>query len=166
MKEELEPIKYKDIIEEKEDGSFSINITSEQLKHIFGTDNHRFIEELIIKTTQYKSQRANIDGMDIFSTHKLFKNLNPKDEIECLLISQILNADKISHHYFRDAMTPDQTPFGKDSNTQRYAKSINSMCKLIDTLTRYKRGGQQKVVVEHVTLENGSQAIIGNVSKP
>jgi hypothetical protein len=34
----------------------------------------------------------------------------------------------------------------------------------MDALTRYRRKGQQKMVVEHVTVANGGQAVIGNLT--
>jgi|GEM_PF-2392342 len=34
------------------------------------------------------------------------------------------------------------------------------------TLINYRRGGQQRVVVEHVNVEAGGQAIVGNVGLP
>jgi hypothetical protein len=35
----------------------------------------------------------------------------------------------------------------------------------METLKRYRTGGQQKVTVEHVTVNAGGQAIVGYVSK-
>ena len=34
----------------------------------------------------------------------------------------------------------------------------------IETLSRYRRGGEQKVTVQHVNVNDGGKAIIGNVS--
>jgi hypothetical protein len=36
----------------------------------------------------------------------------------------------------------------------------------MEALTRYRTGGQQKMTVEHVTVQAGGQAIVGNVSHP
>ena len=36
----------------------------------------------------------------------------------------------------------------------------------MEALKRYRTGGQQKVTVEHVTVQAGGQAIVGNVSHP
>jgi hypothetical protein len=36
----------------------------------------------------------------------------------------------------------------------------------VETLARLRKGGQQKVVVEHVHVYPGGQAIVGNVSNP
>lgn len=35
----------------------------------------------------------------------------------------------------------------------------------MEALKRYRTGGQQKVMVEHVTVQAGGQAIVGNVSQ-
>ena len=35
----------------------------------------------------------------------------------------------------------------------------------METLKRYRTGGQQKVIVEHVTVNQGGQAIVGAVSQ-
>ena len=35
----------------------------------------------------------------------------------------------------------------------------------MDALKKYRTGGQQKVVVEHVNVNKGGQAIVGNVTK-
>ncbi|HUS97392.1 MAG TPA: hypothetical protein VMX97_11680 [Hyphomicrobiaceae bacterium] len=32
-----------------------------------------------------------------------------------------------------------------------------------EALKRYRTGGQQRVIVEHVTVNEGGQAIVGNV---
>jgi hypothetical protein len=34
----------------------------------------------------------------------------------------------------------------------------------VEALKRYRTGGQQKVTVEHVTVNEGGQAIVGNVT--
>ena len=34
----------------------------------------------------------------------------------------------------------------------------------MDALNKKRRGGQQKVTVEHVNVQNGGQAIVGNVN--
>jgi hypothetical protein len=34
----------------------------------------------------------------------------------------------------------------------------------METLKRYRTGGEQKVTVQHVTVSDNAQAIVGNVS--
>jgi hypothetical protein len=35
----------------------------------------------------------------------------------------------------------------------------------LEALRRYRNGGQQKVIVEHVTVNQGGQAIVGTVQQ-
>jgi hypothetical protein len=34
----------------------------------------------------------------------------------------------------------------------------------METLKRYRTGGEQKVTVQHVTVNEGGQAVVGNLS--
>lgn len=46
------------------------------------------------------------------------------------------------------------------------AKLLRTYCAQIETLRRLRNGGEQKIVVEHVTVHEGGQAIVGAVSSP
>jgi len=37
--------------------------------------------------------------------------------------------------------------------------------RLLDALNRYRGKGQQKMIVEHVNVEAGGQAVVGNVGR-
>jgi hypothetical protein len=41
---------------------------------------------------------------------------------------------------------------------------MRTFAQLVDTLDRRRRGGEQKVTVEHVHVHAGGQAIVGSVS--
>jgi hypothetical protein len=47
-----------------------------------------------------------------------------------------------------------------------YMKSAIKLLRLhnetIDALNRYRRGNEQKIIVQHVNVDNGSQAILNN----
>ena len=48
-----------------------------------------------------------------------------------------------------------------------YEQMLNKLARTfatqVETLRRYRTGGQQNVRVEHVTVNEGGQAIVGNV---
>ena len=55
---------------------------------------------------------------------------------------------------------------------QKLARRYSALNKLartyamqMETFKRYRTGGQQKVVVEHVTVNEGGQAIVGAVTQ-
>lgn len=49
-----------------------------------------------------------------------------------------------------------------------YMKSALKLLRLhnetLEAVSRYRRGGEQKVIVQHVNVNNGSQAIVGALS--
>jgi hypothetical protein len=51
----------------------------------------------------------------------------------------------------------------QDSAERAFNKLTRTFTTQMDALKRYRTGGQQKVTVEHVTVNQGGQAIVGNV---
>ncbi|MEQ1899943.1 MAG: hypothetical protein ABL866_04340 [Devosia sp.] len=51
----------------------------------------------------------------------------------------------------------------QDSNSNVVNKLARTFTTRVEALKRYRTGGQQKVIVEHVTVNEGGQAIVGNV---
>ena len=92
----------------------------------------------------------------------MMMELQPQDAFEGLLISQMVacqnqameclrlagKANSIDHRemYFRFA--------------DRFMRTFTAQ---METLSKHRRGGQQKVVVEHVHVHEGGQAIVGNI---
>lgn len=50
-----------------------------------------------------------------------------------------------------------------DAAERALNKLARTFAMQMDTLKRYRTGGQQKVTVEHVTVNSGGQAIVGTV---
>ena len=51
----------------------------------------------------------------------------------------------------------------------RYAKLANQFCRTftaqLDSLNKHRGKGQQKVTVEHVHVNEGGQAVVGNINQ-
>jgi hypothetical protein len=67
---------------------------------------------------------------------------------------------------YRRAMIGDQTFEGRRENLSQANKLSCTYATLIEALNRHRGKGQQKVTVEHVTVQAGGQAIVGNVETP
>jgi hypothetical protein len=52
----------------------------------------------------------------------------------------------------------------QDAAERALNKLARTFATQLEALKRYRTGGQQKVLVEHVTVHKGGQAIVGNVS--
>jgi hypothetical protein len=50
-------------------------------------------------------------------------------------------------------------------NLRHASRLSRAFATQVEALKRYRTGGQQKVTVEHVTVNQGGQAIVGNVTQ-
>ena len=60
---------------------------------------------------------------------------------------------------------PKQTTVGVDLNINRSTKLMRLYNETFETLNRYRRKGKQKIVVQHVNVNSGGQAIVGSEIK-
>lgn len=92
--------------------------------------------------------------------------IGPRDEIEGMMAAQLLAAHNAAMECFRRAMLPQQTFEGRKENLSQANKLTRSFAALSEALDRHRGKGQQKVVVEHVHVHSGGQAVVGAVSHP
>lgn len=52
----------------------------------------------------------------------------------------------------------------QDSAERAFNKLVRTFAAQVEALKRYRTGGEQKVTVEHVTVNEGGKAIVGNVT--
>lgn len=88
----------------------------------------------------------------------------PRDELEGILLAQLTAAHNAAMECYRRAMFHEQTLDGRAINLNHAGKMSRTCALLIDGLNKHRGKGQQVVRVEHVHIENGGQAVIGNVT--
>jgi hypothetical protein len=91
--------------------------------------------------------------------------LAPRDGMEVMLRSQLIALHSQGMEFMRRAILGDQTTSGVDCKLNRVAKTLRTFATMADCLRTYRGGGQQKVTVEHVTVQAGGQAIVGTVNR-
>lgn len=98
----------------------------------------------------------------------LMHGLKPRDEMEGVLITQMTGTHNLIMEYMRRAMIPEQYLEAANDYTNRAYKLMNIFLIQIETLEKYRgKTSQQKVIVEHVHIHEGGQAVVGHIeSKP
>lgn len=91
--------------------------------------------------------------------------LAPRDGMEVMLCSQLVALHSQSMDFLRRGALPDQTTDGVDRNINRATKLLRAFATMTECLRTYRGGGQQKMTVEHVTVQAGGQAIVGTVNR-
>jgi hypothetical protein len=92
--------------------------------------------------------------------------IEPKDELEGMIAAQLLAGHNAAMECYRRAMLPNQDFVFRRENLNQAGKLSRTFATLLEALNRHRGKGQQKVVVEHVHVYKGGQAIVGNVGTP
>ena len=107
------------------------------------------------------SQQAHkifIDG-----TIAMYRGIEPQDPVECMLAAQMVTVHNTAIECLRRAMYSEQTVEGVDTNVNRATKLTRTFAVQVETLKRYRTGGKQTIQVQHVNVNEGGQAIVGNI---
>jgi hypothetical protein len=88
----------------------------------------------------------------------------PKDELEGMMAAQLIAAHSAAMECYRRAMIGEQTC--RREELSQANKLSRTFAVLLDALNRHRGKGMQKVVVEHVHVSSGGQAVVGVVETP
>jgi hypothetical protein len=99
-----------------------------------------------------------------FAIDSMFQ-LAPKDCFESLICSQMVALHSLGMEYLRRSITPGAIPEQIDENVNRATRLLRTFGSLAETFRTRRGGGRQKIVVKHVNVNAGGQAIVGNVGR-
>lgn len=94
---------------------------------------------------------------------ELYESLEPADGAEGMLAMQMVGTHDAALECLRRAALSNQTYHGRDMALKHAQKLMTLYTKQLETLNKHRGKGQQKVTVEHVNVQAGGQAIVGNV---
>jgi hypothetical protein len=93
----------------------------------------------------------------------IVKGIEPKDQVEALLAAQMAAVHNATMTFARRLSHVETIP-QQDSAERAFNKLAQTFAAQLEALKRYRTGGEQKVTVKHVTVNEGGQAIVGSVS--
>lgn len=118
------------------------------------------ISQLLWHKESATQEEVNISNARAF---ELYESLEPADGAEGMLAVQMVGTHNAALECLRRATLPNQTFEGRDMALKHAEKLMALFTKQLATLDKHRGKGQQKVIVEHVNVEAGGQAIVGNV---
>ena len=93
------------------------------------------------------------------------RELQPQNATQALLASQMIGVHHAAITFLYRATLQGQTFDGTDANVLRATRLMRLFNEQLEAMARLKgKTGQQKVIVEHVHVNQGGQAIVGAVS--
>jgi len=93
------------------------------------------------------------------------KRNKPADEIEATLLAQMASTH-VAMMKFANRLAHATTLAERDSAERTYNKLARTFAVEVDALQRYRSKAENKVVFQHVSVGDGGQAIVGNITRP
>ncbi|HEV2604397.1 MAG TPA: hypothetical protein VGU24_12115 [Microvirga sp.] len=133
------------------------------LMEAVGTHNADFLRGLLNQLVNAASRGQEPDGPSTNFMLSVVKGIAPRDQVEAMLAAQMAAVHMASMAFARRLNHVETLP-QQDSAERALNKLTRTFAAQVEALKRYRTGGEQKVTVEHVTVNAGGQAIVGAVT--
>jgi len=169
------PVKFKTVESDSDNPQIALQdpddpLVAVKLSEAVGTADPDLQSHLLNQVIQTFKGAASSDGFDhdnIASSANhataILNGIQPQDELEGMLATQMIGVHNMAMETMRLAMLGGQTFEGKKSNVNYATKMLRTFMAQMESLKRYRTGGQQKMVVGDVNVTEGGQAIVGTV---
>ena len=93
----------------------------------------------------------------------VIKGIEPRDQLEAMLAAQMAAVHVAALNASR-TLARSTTIAQQDSAERTFNKLTRTFATQLEALKRYRSTGEQKVTVQHVTVNDGGQAVVGAVT--
>jgi hypothetical protein len=134
------------------------------LMEALGTTDFDFTIGLLGQLANAGSKGREIDVGNVNFMLAIIHGIKPRDQIEVMLAAQMAAVHMATITFARRLAHVDNIQ-QQDSAERAFNKLTRTFTTQMEALKRYRTGGEQKVTVQHVTVAEGGQAIVGNVTQ-
>ena len=134
------------------------------LMEALGLTDVEFAYGLFGQLASAGSSRDGADSQGLDFLLSVVKGVEPRDQLEAMLAAQMAAVHMASMTFARRLAQVENLP-QQDSAERAFNKLTRTFTTQMEALKRYRTGGEQKVTVQHVSVNEGGQAIVGNVTQ-
>ena len=128
-----------------------------------GTTQVDFSDGLLAQLANAAIKGRIVDERQLNFMLAMVTGIEPRDQLEAMLAAQMAAVHNATMTFARRLNHVDNIP-QQDSAERAFNKLARTFASQLEALKRYRSGGNQTVRVEHVTVNEGGQAIVGNVA--
>ena len=151
---------------QKSDRAELIAEVEESLCNMTGVKSGKLALRLVSRVAAMQLSNSE-DGGGMIAAAAVLAELKPANLTEAMLATQMIGVHEAALIFLRSATADGQTAEGRDTNTHRAVRLMRLFIEQLAAMAKSKgKTGQQKVVVEHVHVNAGGQAIVGAVTTP
>jgi hypothetical protein len=130
----------------------------------FGTKSLDFFYGLLQQVVNAGSKGTYPDEQGIKFMLGFTTGNKPRDEIEAALLAQFA-ACQVATMRMANRLAHAETLQAQDSAERGFNRLARTSAALVKTFQRYRAASEHKVIVQHVSVNDGGQAIVGNVTQ-
>ena len=146
------------------DGIAYIHIDNEEtLTNLFGGGTREFSDTMLRNCLNLSGNKSGLEN-DRNDAIAIVDGIAPRDGIEAMLATQMA-ATHIALIRHSASLACSNAPQNIDMNEKIFNKLARTFTTQMEALRKHRNGGKQTVTVQHVNVEDGGQAIVGNVSR-
>ena len=130
----------------------------------FGTNSPAFANRCMTRLLFFSRDApgGSLTEDDINASLASISAIGPRDEVEAMLAVQMVATQEAAMDAMgRAKLSTD--PLSAERYSKLAMKLMRSFAAQLDSLEKRRRGGEQRVTVEHVHVHAGGQAIVGSV---
>jgi hypothetical protein len=133
------------------------------LMEALGTAEPDFVDGLIGQLANAATKGRAVDEHGLNFMLSVVKGIEPRDQVEAMLAAQMAAVHNATMTFARRLNHVENIP-QQDSAERAFNKLARTFAAQVEALKRYRSRGEQTMRVEHVTVNEGGQAIVGNVT--
>ena len=139
-------------------------VAREDVMLVLGTSSQEFMDGVLRQLANAVSPGKDADEEAINFALAVIAGIEPKDELETMLAMQMV-AIHLATMTFTRRLAHVETLDQQHGSERALNKLARTFAMQMEALKRYRTGGEQKVVVQHVNVNEGGQAIVGTVDR-
>jgi hypothetical protein len=131
----------------------------------FGTGDRDFMYGILGQLANAASSQGEPPNKtDVNFMLAVIKDIKPRDHFECMLAAQAAAVHMVTMRFANCLMNSDNI-HQQDSSERIFSKATRTFPVQMDAIKRYRSSGEQSVTVQNVSVRDGGQAIVGNVTQ-
>ena len=145
------------------------------VKLVIPTEENQTTQDVLAKMTGYKNPEANnyllnqlyaIVGKDqLPAAMALMKGIAPQTPLEGIMAVQLITLHHMTQTFANRMNNDNNTYAQNDTIVNRTTKLVRASTALMETLIKSRNQGKQVIQVQHVTVNEGGQAMLGQASR-
>ena len=135
------------------------------VKGILALAERDFVDGIVSQLANAGRRGQDIDEHGLNFMLSVIKGIEARDQLEAMLAAQMAAVHMASMTFAGRLERADDDIPQQDCAARAFNKLTRTFAMQMEALNRYRSGAEQKVTLQHVSVAEGGQAIVGNVTQ-